>query len=66
MTSQTPILTANELSVYLYNEEVLVWLVGWLVGDHLPLRDLELYGIFMNVCCYNRCYHYAVKGLRAL
>jgi hypothetical protein len=45
------------------------WLVAWLVGDHLLLRDFAPYGItFMNmcVCCYNRCRGNAVKGFWAL
>lgn len=38
----------NEISVYLYNRQVMV--VGW-VGGHLLLGDLGPYGIaFMTTC----------------
>jgi hypothetical protein len=39
---------------YLYNKQMLVGsLVGWLVGDHLLLRDFGLYWIiFTTMCVY--------------
>jgi hypothetical protein len=41
-------------------------LVGWLVSDHLLLKDFGPYEmIFVNVCCYNRCHENAVKGFRS-
>jgi hypothetical protein len=43
------------------------WFVGWLIRDHLLLRDYGPYGIiFMNVCCYNCCHGNSVKGFWAL
>jgi hypothetical protein len=41
-----------QLCIYLHNKQVLVaWLVGWLVGDNLPLRNFGPYGIILiNVC----------------
>jgi hypothetical protein len=49
--------------MYLYNKLV----AGWLVSDHLMLRDFGPYGIiYMNVCCHNVCHGNSGKGFWAL
>jgi hypothetical protein len=43
------------------------WLVGWLIGDHLLLRDFGPYGIIFEYACpYNRCHGNSVEGFWTL